>query len=284
VTRLVTTTAAAEFRRDGFTVIRGFLDPDHAARLCDEVRSARTRSETDLVLRHRVEFRNNLYFGSKTIRRLLASQRLLDVLVPIAGTDLWVRWDQAVSKPGGAGTFAWHQDNAYSRLVDAHVQVWFALTASNAENGGLHLEPRSHRHGLLEHRRSGDQVAYAGRPRCPVSIEAEPGDIVVFSSFTLHSTTPNDTSTTRWAYVAEYLSLRHVDPTIDPPYFVVARHGVSAPEFVDVHPAADALVNRLKYGTPARAARRMLGVPRHVTAHLGPRRRRPDARGGRKGA
>jgi hypothetical protein len=65
-----------------------------------------------------------------------------------------------------------------------------------------------------------------------VFIEAEPGDIVVFSSYLLHYTAPNLASASRWAYIVEYLPFEHFDPTAKPPYFIIARDGKSNPEFV----------------------------------------------------
>ncbi len=66
-----------------------------------------------------------------------------------------------------------------------------------------------------------------------VFVEADAGDVVVFSSLLLHKTYENTTTRSRWAYVAEMLKLSDFDPTIAPPYFVAARDGKPVCEFVD---------------------------------------------------
>jgi hypothetical protein len=92
-----------------------------------------------------------------------------------------------------------------------------------------------------------NHTVYDGTPEAPVFISANAGDVVVFSSFLLHSTQPNTTQQTRWAYVVEYMSLDHFDPSIDPPYFVVARDGQSNPEFVQTYRGKMNPINQLKY-------------------------------------
>jgi hypothetical protein len=66
-----------------------------------------------------------------------------------------------------------------------------------------------------------------------VWVEADVGDVVVFSSLLLHKTYENVANDARWAYVAEVLKLGDFDPTIKPPYFVLAREGRAIGEFVD---------------------------------------------------
>ena len=69
-------------------------------------------------------------------------------------------------------------------------------------------------------------------------IPADVGDVVVFSSHTVHATLPNMSDRLRWAYVIEYVSLAHVDPYLHPPYFVAARSGRPAPAWVGELPGS----------------------------------------------
>ena len=57
--------------------------------------------------------------------------------------------------------------------------------------------------------------------------------MVLFSSLLLHKTYENTTTQARWAYVAEMLKLGDYDPTIKAPYFIAARNGQPACEFVE---------------------------------------------------
>jgi ectoine hydroxylase-related dioxygenase (phytanoyl-CoA dioxygenase family) len=151
---------------------------------------------------------------------------------------LWVRWDQAVAKGPHSGVFAWHQDNGYNRLPQQHYQVWIALSEMRRDNGGLWLVPGSHRQRFA-HARVANHFSAVGSDRYDapdsgrVFIEAEAGDVVVFSSLTLHKTYENVTTKARWAYVAEVMCLGDYDPTVKPPYFVAARDGRPVSEFVD---------------------------------------------------
>ena len=131
-----------------------------------------------------------------------------------AGPDIWVRWDQVLEKKPSAATFALHQDNQYSEFKDQHFQFWISLTAMTADNGGLQVLPGSHK-GMLKFEKEGSHVAYKGDVTGTQFISAEPGDVVLFSSYPLHSTTSNVTHVSRWAYVIEYLTMSKIDPYIE---------------------------------------------------------------------
>ena len=235
-----------QYDEQGYVIVRGLFNKEEMPALIEDIKSAKTRKGVSGLNRGELTFYSNVFFHSKALQNFIAQPKVVDLLKTLIGPDFWVRWDQAVAKGPGAGDFGWHQDNGYSRLYDAHYQFWVALTDMTVENGGLWLQPGSHRK-LLPHRWIGNHCVYEGTPPDPVFIGAEAGDVVVFSSFMLHTTKPNTTHGTRWAYVVEYMSMDHFDPTIDPPYFVVARDGKPAPEFVQSYRGTEKLTNRLKY-------------------------------------
>lgn len=113
------------------------------------------------------------------------------------------------------------------------------------ENGGLWFVPGSH-HQLLPHRQVNNPMVYQGEPETPTFSTAEVGDIVLFSSLTLHKTTPNTTEGIRWAYVIEYMSTNDYDPRIAPPFLKVAKQGQPYAEFVQSYRGRN-LINRLKH-------------------------------------
>jgi len=222
---------ARAFREQGYLVERGFFSPGEATGLIDEIVAADASDPHSSPLsRGSMSFYSNVFQRSRRLRAFVSQQRLIDLLTPLAGPNLFIRWDQAVDKGPGAPVFPWHQDNGYSRLRDAYFQLWIALSAGTKTNGGLWVAPGSHR-SHLPHRRVGTHMAALEAPPDPVLIEAEPGDVVVFSSLLLHSTEANTSEENRWAYVVEYMSTRHFDPSIDPPYFTVAKKGRSQPEW-----------------------------------------------------
>ncbi|HEY9770121.1 MAG TPA: phytanoyl-CoA dioxygenase family protein [Coleofasciculaceae cyanobacterium] len=234
------------FARDGFLVCKGLFSPEEMQILLQDIKNSQRRYGKDDLTKGSMTFKSSVFFRSPRIQQFVSQQKIIDLLKVLIGPDIWVRWDQAVAKGPNSDTFPWHQDNNYSKLKDPHYQFWVALTESNANNGGLLVQPGSHKQNLL-YRYDGYEVVYDGVPQSPLLITAEPGDVVIFSSFTLHSTTPNITQDTRWAYVIEYMSVDHYDPYVEPPYFVVARNGKSSPEFVHSYRGKNNPLSRLKY-------------------------------------
>ena len=234
------------FAKDGFLVCKEFFSPAETETLLQNIKDSRRRYEQDELTKGTMTFKSSVFYNSSEIQQFVSQQKIIDLLKVIIGDDIWVRWDQAVAKGPNSGTFPWHQDNNYSKLKDPHYQFWVALTESNADNGGLLLQPGSHKQDL-PYRYEGNEVVYEGTPSNPVLITAKPGDVVIFSSYTLHSTTPNITRDTRWAYVIEYMSIDHYDPYVEPPYFMVARNGKSRPEFVNSYRGKINPMSRLKY-------------------------------------
>jgi ectoine hydroxylase-related dioxygenase (phytanoyl-CoA dioxygenase family) len=228
-------------------ILRGFFSQDEIKELTADIQEAAAAGEKDFLSQGNMTFHSQIYRRSEKLRSFLAQPKIVDLLNPIAGSDLWVRWDQAVAKEPGAGTFPWHQDNAYNRLHDLHYQLWIALTEMTPDNGGLWLKPGSHTE-VYPHEWVGNHLVSQVTPEEPTFISAEAGDVVLFSSFILHSTTPNVTQDkTRWAYVVEYMSTQHFDPGITPPYFVVTRDRKPQPALVSSYEGSRRLRNRMTY-------------------------------------
>ena len=236
-----------EFRTNGFVCLRRFFSHDEVVQLTTDIRAAASgRSDADVLDVGDLKFHAVLMHKSAALRAFLAQPKIVHFLREFMGPDIWIRWDQAVEKRPGAGTFPWHQDNSYSGLRDPHFQFWIALTRMTAENGGIWLVPGSHRH-RLPHRFEGRHNVHDTDGASAQFIAAEVGDVVLFSSLLLHSTTPNVTDQSRWAYVLEYMRGRDVDPFLPPPYLVVARGGEPALQYIDRQLGSGRLVNKLKY-------------------------------------
>jgi ectoine hydroxylase-related dioxygenase (phytanoyl-CoA dioxygenase family) len=239
------------FRAQGFVVLRELFARDEIARLSDEIEAAQGGLEPGSGLdKDGLEFKHNLFLRSEALRDFISQPKLVHLLREIVGPDFWVRWDQAVVKSPGGAEFPWHQDNGYNGLLDEHFQFWVALNPMTPENGGLWLQPGSHRSGRLSHRAVDNHLFSPGRPETAEFIDAEVGDAVLFSSLMLHKTSPNETATPRSSYVVEYISLDHLDPFVRPPYFVVARGGEPSPEFVRYYRGRLSPRNQVRYLGP----------------------------------
>lgn len=237
----------AEFKKNGYVLIKNFFSQAEVDVLVADIKEASsTKTGNDVLDKGHLKFHALIMHRSEKLRAFISQTKIIDFLKQFAGPDIWVRWDQAVEKKPGAGTFPWHQDNQYSQLKDAHFQFWISLTTMTAENGGLWVVPGSHK-GMLKCDYEDSHVSYKGDVSNAEFISAEPGDVVLFSSFLLHSTTPNITENSRWAYVVEYMQMDHMDPFIDAPYLVVAKNGQPDLHYLNQLPAQDDWINRWKY-------------------------------------
>lgn len=237
----------AEFKKNGYVYLKNVFSKAEIAELEVMLKEASaTINHVDVLDKGNLKFHAVLMRKSEKLRQFISQQKIIDLLIPFAGPDIWVRWDQAVEKKPGAVTFPWHQDNQYSRLKDAHFQFWISLTTMTENNGGLWVVPGSHK-GLLPYEFIDGHVVYQGNTDNAKFISAEPGDVVIFSSYLLHSTTPNITQESRWAYVIEYMQMRNIDPYLEPPYLVVAKNGKSHLEYVENLPSEKSFRNYIKY-------------------------------------
>ena len=237
----------AQFKKNGYVFMKGFFSKAEVdALIADVEEAAATNSGEDVLDKGNLKFHALIMHRSEKLRNFIAQPKIIHFLSQFTGPNIWVRWDQAVEKKPGAGTFPWHQDNQYSQLKDQHFQFWISLTTMTADNGGLWVVPGSH-YGMLKYDMDDNHVSYKGDVSNAVFISAEPGDVVLFSSFLLHSTTPNITQKSRWAYVVEYMQMDSIDPYIDSPYLVVAKNGQSHVEYLDHLPSESYWSNRIKY-------------------------------------
>ncbi len=235
------------FREDGFAIVPGFLSSEETDALQNELMAAHPKDgEGSRLDRSALFFRHNLFFESEAVQRFLTGERLVRLATSLAGPDVWVRWDHTIAKQPGGEEFPWHQDNGYNGLLREHFQMWLALTDQTAENGGLWIQPGSHKGGLRKHSLIGTHVYSPGDPDQAVSVTAKRGDLIFFSSYLLHMTTPNVTDRHRLAYVAELMPTSDYDPNIAAPFFLMAEGGEPSGRFVDTIPAIN-FGNRFRY-------------------------------------
>ncbi|WP_172387248.1 phytanoyl-CoA dioxygenase family protein [Streptomyces sp. MNP-20] len=163
------------------------------------------------------------------LREFLFSDLLQGVCAQLLGPDAYLIWDQFSVKMGATGTsdsgvrfesdgspqslgyFSWHQDSGYVPVDHVpYLSCWVALDDITAKNGPLRVIPFSElgvrtRVTHVPDPRNGDLVGYFGS--LPgVAIEVPRGSMICFSSTLFHSSSTNDSSSPRRAYLAQYSS------------------------------------------------------------------------------
>jgi ectoine hydroxylase-related dioxygenase (phytanoyl-CoA dioxygenase family) len=223
-------TQADQFARDGYTIFEGALDESLLALLrveCDDF-IAREDARMDIAgvdtlgINHRGKryFANECQRERPALRRMLFSPVMANIGRALLGPDVYFFFDQYVVKGPEEGLpFSWHQDSGYvvgnGGPVDhaPYLTCWCPLEDTTIENGTISIIPGSHREGILPHvRQSGtnDLVGPASEGRA-LTIEAHAGDVVAFSSLSLHASGPNRSNRQRRVYLAQYTA----EPMLD---------------------------------------------------------------------
>jgi len=148
--------------------------------------------------------------------------KMVALTTELIGPDVRLYWNQSVYKqPETPREFPWHQDNGYTPVEPAqYYTCWLALTDATIENGCVWLLPGSHRQGPVPHEDSPlGKVGYRG-PDTGLPLPLKKGSMAVFSSLALHRSGPNLSSSTRKAFIMQYIPAH-------------ARNGVTQEPFTD---------------------------------------------------
>ena len=122
-----------------------------------------------------------------------------------------------VKGPRTGAAFAWHQDGGYVGFDhNPYLSVWIAIDEITEDNGPIYVIPKDLNRDVdvLPHQwnsNTKEMVGYHGNdPGIAAIVPA--GSVVLFSSTTLHRSSPNTTNQRRRAYLAQYTSEPLVDP------------------------------------------------------------------------
>jgi len=203
----------AKYDRDGFVVVRQFLDPDELRKLSEQL---------DRYIRDVVPGLSDAhaFYADKTNRQTLKQLQHMAVddffrqymqhpswnalAKELCGEEVNAAEPEWFNKPRGTRQVTPpHQDNYYFCLVPPNVAtIWLALDVVNEENGCLRYVRGSHRRGVRPHSRSNvlgfsQSVSdYGELDRSEeVPIPLEPGDVVAHHGDTIHRADANQSST-----------------------------------------------------------------------------------------
>jgi len=233
----LSTEQLAQFNKDGFIVLRGFLD----AKMCDNILriaqihldakiepieteigydsqdkayrtavtdySSHAKEEHIIVRRLRQVYNRDVLFKAwmenEKIRPIL--QQVLDDQVVITTAH----HNSIMTKmPHFSTATAWHQDRRYWRYSDDNlVSVWLALDNEYSENGVLEFIPSSHKMKFSSEQF--DEKEYFSQENevnkkiiaTKVSTNLKKGDVVLFHSLLLHRANKNSTDKPKISFV-----------------------------------------------------------------------------------
>ena len=203
----------SDFRDDGYVWKRAFFDDEEVALL-------RRGIAEDPAIRQRAYALEDSQGGATDVAvwndpggdlfgAVARSRRMVEGAARLLGGEVYHYHSKVTLKrPGGGGTWDWHQDFGYwyknGCLFPDLLSVAISANPATRENGCLQVLKGSHKIGRIEHAVHGGQsgadmerVKEAMKLLERVYVEAQPGDAFFFHSNTLHSSDPNLSSRAR---------------------------------------------------------------------------------------
>jgi ectoine hydroxylase-related dioxygenase (phytanoyl-CoA dioxygenase family) len=235
------TSVIEALKSEGYAVIRGFLSPAQTAQVADEV----DRMYQEGLKHHATYRDRNLLFEvlddpkarrrvvlqahwtawiSPLMERMRRSEEFYKVLHPLLGPDIKQISHQIHWKPPGAKYtfYRFHQDARFREgklkdfdHLDSTVTTGLAIDPQTKDNGALRVIPRSHRRGYLGLADDGpimvgqdqdEELRRAGLdPSSIVTCEMQPGDLLLWTLFTVHGSAPNVSGIDRRFMINSYV-------------------------------------------------------------------------------
>jgi ectoine hydroxylase-related dioxygenase (phytanoyl-CoA dioxygenase family) len=232
---------AAELHAEGYAIVRGFLSPVETAEISAETH----RMYQEGLKHHATYRDKNLLFEvlddpkanrrvvlqahwtawlSPLMERMRRSEKYFAVLEPFLGRDIKQITHQVHWKPPGAKytSYRFHQDARFREgnvkdfgYLRSTVTTGLAIDRQTVENGALRIIPRSHQLGYLGLSDDGpimvgqtqdEELRRAGLdPSSIVACEMEPGDLLLWTLFTVHGSAANVSSYDRRFMINSYV-------------------------------------------------------------------------------
>ena len=223
-------TILEDYERDGVALVRGFLSPEEAGKIREELdryvredlaskpADARTLEVDEITVRNlwRLEAHNEFF------REFGAREDLRALIRPLVKGEPVLAGVETFNKPARIGSgVPPHQDNAYfCQTPPDMLTVWIAIDAVTEANGPVTYVKGSHRLGPLPTKPSGVRGNSIGLAEMPEVGEGdsfiallEPGDATIHHCDTIHYSAPNTTDHPRLGFL---LVFRGSHTTTDP--------------------------------------------------------------------
>lgn len=212
-----------QYQLDGYLILKGFLNPDEVEKLYQ------VSVEDTAINKHAFNVDDSsgkrsklsLWYkpGDDVFGLLTRSQTMVEIVDQVLEGDAPVCHFHSKlmqKEPEVGGAWEWHQDYGYwykneFLFPDQMMSVMVAVTEANKSNGCLQVIKGSHKMGRVEHGFSGEQVGASQRfvdlalQNLELEyVELEAGDILLFHSNILHSSSANLSDRPRWSLISVY--------------------------------------------------------------------------------
>ena len=217
----------AELHAEGYAIVRGFLSSAETAEISAETQ----RMYQEGLKHHATYRDKNLLFEvlddpkanrrvvlqahwtawiSPLMERMRRTEKYFAVLEPFLGADIKQITHQVHWKPPGAKytSYRFHQDARFREgsikdftYLQSTVTTGLAIDRQTVENGALRIIPRSHRLGylglsddgpIMVGRTQDEELRRAGLdPSSIIACEMAPGDLLLWTLFTVHGSAAN---------------------------------------------------------------------------------------------
>ena len=206
-----------EYKINGFTVYRNFLNKISIDKILNEVNSViSTKKNSKASIMEMEPDEDNsvrrLYepcSNYSMCKKLSESKKLLDCIEQLIGENIVFHYSKLNMKPPRVGSVVeWHQDLTYYPLTNQDsLAVLIYLDNASIENGCLQIIKKSHVDGIKNHNKNG---IFQGRVMEKVDednveyIEASAGTAIFMHCMSLHSSTKNKSKNFRRTLIMSY--------------------------------------------------------------------------------
>ncbi|MCP5150409.1 MAG: phytanoyl-CoA dioxygenase family protein [Ectothiorhodospiraceae bacterium] len=213
--KLLTSTQAAQYERDGFVSPLRVMSLEDASRY----RARFEHYEAANGGWYEQSKGQKIYLVQTWVAELVSDPRVLDAVEDVLGPDLMC-WGVSlfVKEARSPGYVSWHQDSTYWGLSEpAVVTAWVALSPATCQSGCMKMLPGSqnldqvahhdtlHRDNLLTR---GQEIAMEVDETRSVACPLEPGEISLHNIRTVHASEPNRSDDRRIGVAIRYIAPR----------------------------------------------------------------------------